>query len=643
MSFTFRPSIGKVSGLFSLYWMIERKLLAAGQSPMDFDDATSGNFWLKLFDKSDFPPRWQCGNWTDMHGWLHITSDLAIWGAYLAIPIVLFYLLRRRTDLPFPGVLWLFGAFFVASGFTHLLEAAMFWWPAYRAMGVAKAVTAIVSWATVFALIPAVPRILTLETPESRQLAAIVKSSSDAIVSKDIHRRISSWNGAAEHLYGYTAAEAIGQPLDILIPPERRQQWNQIWEDILQGRQPEPLETERLHKNGTRLHVSVTISPLRDSSGRVVGASAISHDVSQKKREEERLRLMIEASPAGTVMINQEGVIVQMNSRAEELFGYLREELIGVSVEALVPESGARHHPRLRSEFLQDPQPRPMGAGRDLFALRKDGTEIPVEIGLSPIETPEGTLVVAAIMDISERKKAEDVIRKRTAELERSNKELDQFAYAASHDLKAPLRAIDHLSRFLAEDLEDKLTPSTREELELLRSRVRRMDLLLDGLLEYSRVGRTGSELSQVNVTALVEGSFALMEEPGFQLEISTPLPTFLTVEVPLEQVFRNLIGNAIKHHKRSQGKVEISCRDRGEVFEFRVTDDGPGINPEYHEQIFEMFRTLKPRDELEGTGLGLSLCKKTVEFYGGKIWVVRSEPNKGTTIGFTWPKEMDL
>jgi PAS domain S-box-containing protein len=235
----------------------------------------------------------------------------------------------------------------------------------------------------------------------------------------------------------------------------------------------------------------------------------------------------------------------------------------------------------------------------------------------------------------------EDRVAERTQELERSNRELDRFAYVASHDLKAPLRAIDNLSTWLYQDAFDLLPTASQEHLQKLRGRVRRMERLLDDLLAYSRAGRVQHALQEVDCDALVRSVFDLLAPPtGFRLTVHDALPVIYTQRVPLETVLRNLMGNAIKHHHRSDGHIEVSARwlDAEEtIVEFSVRDDGPGMAAEYHERIFDLFQTLQPRDQVEGSGMGLAIVKKTVESVGGLISVDSTE-GIGACFRFTWP-----
>jgi signal transduction histidine kinase len=226
------------------------------------------------------------------------------------------------------------------------------------------------------------------------------------------------------------------------------------------------------------------------------------------------------------------------------------------------------------------------------------------------------------------------------AELRRSNADLDNFAYSASHDLKAPLRGIRSLAEWITEDVKDTASSETIENLGLLANRADRLDMLLQALLQYARVGRSGGPQEDIDSSRLTEEIAGyLAPADGFSVTSRGEIPIIRTDKAPLEQVLRNLIGNGLKHHDRKSGSVVVSAQDLGDKLEFRVEDDGPGIPAHFHQRIFQMFQTLRPRDEVDGSGMGLAIVKKSVEGHGGTIRVESSPPNRGSAFIFTWEK----
>jgi signal transduction histidine kinase len=245
------------------------------------------------------------------------------------------------------------------------------------------------------------------------------------------------------------------------------------------------------------------------------------------------------------------------------------------------------------------------------------------------------------VEDVTERHLMEEAIARHMHDLERSNRELDEFAYVASHDLKAPLQDVRNLSEWIREDSGDKLPETSGRHMALLVDRVRRMERLLDDLLDYSRAGRPGQASESVSLDDVAADVAAFFGPPnGFTIEHSGDVPTMWTPRAPLEQVLRNLVGNAIKHHDRAEGHITIAMKAAGDRVSVCVIDDGPGIPAEFHERVFRMFQTLRSRDEVEGSGMGLAIVRKTVEAYGGSVALESS--GRGTAISFTWPLRAD-
>jgi PAS domain S-box-containing protein len=243
------------------------------------------------------------------------------------------------------------------------------------------------------------------------------------------------------------------------------------------------------------------------------------------------------------------------------------------------------------------------------------------------------------ITDINDRKMAEESLKRTMADLAASRADLEQFAYIASHDLRAPLRAINNLVQWIEEDLEPHLEGDTHKNINLLKGRVKRMEKMIDDILEYARAGRLGVDLERVDTAEVLREIVDLLNPPeGFKVIISPRMPVFRTAKIPFQQVFSNLIDNAIKHHHSPRGRVVVSVIETRSFHEFTVSDDGPGIPEKHHAEIFRMFKTLKSRDQVEGTGVGLALVDKILERLGGEIRLL-SSPGHGCTFRVRWPK----
>lgn len=349
------------------------------------------------------------------------------------------------------------------------------------------------------------------------------------------------------------------------------------------------------------------------------------------QESEARFEAILEGTPNGVVMVDADGRMVFVNHEVERLFGYGRMELLGQPVERLLPERFAAGHPRLRRDAMHLLERREMGADRDLFARRRDGSEFPVVVGLNPVRRNGQSYVVASVVDISARKDAE-------RELKRSNDELQRFAYVASHDLQEPLRTVASYVQLLERRYGDRFDADGREFMAFVIDGARRMQRMVDDLLTLSRVGSHGVELVPVPADEVLDRAIddlkLALEESGATVTRG-PLPVVRGDARQLEQLFANLIGNALKFAGPSAPRIEVGARREGAEWVISVRDHGIGIEPQYFDRIFVIFQRLHGRDEYPGTGIGLAICKKIVERHGGRIWV-DSRPGEGATFHFT-------
>ena len=361
-------------------------------------------------------------------------------------------------------------------------------------------------------------------------LAAVVESSSEAVISKSLDGKIMSWNAGAERLFGYTAAEAIGRDAELIVPPDCADEERLIVAEIVEGRSIENFETVHVRKGGTRRHISLTVSPIRDADGAIVGTSKVAHD-------------------------------------------------------------------------------------------------------------------------ITDRKAAEAELLRHTLALERSNKDLDDFAYIASHDLREPLRGLSNNAKFLENDYTDKLDSNGVTRLRRMGYLTRRLDQLINDLLYFSRLGRQELAIQPTDMNAVIDDIASMMEttlkEQSVTIEIPRPLPTIVCDEPRVTEALRNLIANAVKYNDSSEKRIEIGCvgemaTARGiETQVFYVKDNGIGIEKEFHDEVFRIFKRLNDEDDAKkGTGVGLTFVRKIVERHGGRIWL-DSSPGAGTTFYFTLTRDV--
>ena len=516
-----------------------------------------------------------------------------------------------------------------------------------------------------------------------RWLAAIVESSDDAILSMDLSGRITSWNAAATRIFGYEIQEAVGHPVSLLAWPGEEERIEQFLESLRRGERVEHTEVSRKHKNGRKILVSLSLSPIVDSTGTIIGIAKIARDITERTEaatalESSRLRLnllteqeanaraetlaerkfreLIENAPDAILQVSPAGSIVIANRTAETMFGYAREELMGQKVDMLVPDAHRAAHPGHRKAFANAGLTRPMGLGLDLFAQRKDGSKFPVEISLSPMKTENGIHVTAVIRDVTERKLTEQRVRTlqesymteleaRHKEAERLNHLKSEFMASISHELRTPLHTIIGFAELLAEEGEGPLNPKQKRFLHHIHVDSEHLLGLINDVLDLSRIEAGGLHLrtEPVGLLKIIEESINAIQPYADSRSVTIRMGNDIDVSVMadsmrLRQILYNLLSNGAKFTQPG-GEVHVDAIVEENTVRITVSDTGLGIAPEECTRIFEKFYQvgLTPVGVREGTGLGLAICKQLVEMQKGTIWV-ESELGKGSKFHFTLP-----
>ncbi|MBW4649346.1 MAG: PAS domain S-box protein [Kastovskya adunca ATA6-11-RM4] len=497
----------------------------------------------------------------------------------------------------------------------------------------------------------------------------LVENFSEAVVACNANGKLTLFNRVAREWHGL-------DPLT--VPPE---QWTSLY-DLYEEDGVTPLATENIPlvrafqgesvrnaemaivaKGQPPRYILANGDPLFDDKGRKIGAVALMHDITERKRVQEALakalgeaetaraelqRVFLQAPAAIQTSRGPNHVIETSNP----LYGQLvnNREIKGKTAREAFPDLEGQGFFELLDRVYATGKAYVGKEMRAVFDRNGDGEleESFWNFVYQPLFDSENQVyglmthaveVTAQVRARQEVEKKAEALTQLTQALERSNQELEQFAYIASHDLKAPLRAIANLSEWLEEDLGDTLNEDSRQHLNLMRGRVHRMESLIDGILQYSRAGRLCHQTQTVDVDALLADVVELLDpSPEVAIVIQPGMPTFHTEKIPLEQIFMNLISNAIKYSYRPDVRIEIGSQEVGSYYQFSVADNGQGIAPEYHQKIWIIFQRLEARDKVEGTGIGLSVVKKIIESRGGRVWV-ESEVGAGATFYFTWPK----
>jgi PAS domain S-box-containing protein len=484
---------------------------------------------------------------------------------------------------------------------------------------------------------------LEIETPANSEerFRLLVDSVKDyAILMLDPVGLVTTWNKGAEFIKGYRSDEIVGQHFSRFYTHE----------DVVQGKPQNDLaiaaaegrfedEGWRLRKDGTPFWAEVVITPIYGNSGKLNGFSKVTRDVSNRQKAERKFKDLLEAAPDAIIIVNQMGDVVLVNAQTERLFGYARTELLGQKIELLLPPRFHAKHPAHRNQFFATPKVRPMGAGLELYGQRKDGTEFPIEISLSPLETEEGTLVSSSIRDITERKRHESTLQERNVQLQAAVNELDAFSYSVSHDLRAPLRAIDGYSQILLKQYGPTLPEEPRAYLQLVRDNSLQMGRLVDDLLAFSRLGRQPLGKQQVSTGNIVNQVLHNARQQALGRTVSVVignLPSISGDAALLKQVFTNLIDNAFKYTRlRDDAVVEIGSRKMDNELVFFVRDNGVGFDMQYASKLFDVFQRLHRAEDFEGTGVGLAIVQRIVQRHGGRVWA-EAAVDRGATFSFT-------
>jgi PAS domain S-box-containing protein len=600
-----------------------------------------------------------------------------------------------------------FGVFILACGATHFMEVWTLWTPVYWLSGAVKVVTAAASVVVAIVLPPLLPkslalirsaklseqrkleleaandllrqeitqrktaeeevrrlnanleetvRVRTMElaqiSPKAALAEAILKDSKYAVWTVDLGLSITSWNSAAERLFGYPAEEVLGRPASMLAPPERKAEAPEGMARMKQDKDLDSYETVRVRKDGALLYLYLMFSPIRNQLGGLQGASVLASDITEHRRAQEMFHLAVEAAPNAMIMTDAEGKMVLVNAQTEKLFGYTREELIGLEVEMLVPHQYRDEHAGYRRNFMHEQCARAMTDRPDLYGVRKDGSEFPVEIGLNPVKTDRGPLVFSAIVDITSRKQADTEIKRlnqdlerrvleRTVELTAANAELESFSYSVAHDLRAPLRQIAGFSKILMEEHGAEISGDTGRYLKRIQDGAHHMGNLVDDLLLLAKVSRQTLSRRSTPLDDLISSVLETLQPDCAGREIRweiDPLWTAHCDSALVAQAFVNLLSNAIKFTRfRAQAVIQIGqTRMNGQRVIF-VRDNGAGFDMAHAGKLFGVFQRLHKAAEFEGTGIGLANVQRIVHKHGGRIWA-EAAPDQGATFFLTLP-----
>ena len=484
----------------------------------------------------------------------------------------------------------------------------------------------------------------------AERLAAIVEHSDDAIIGKDLNGTITSWNAAAERLYGFTAQEAVGQPISMIVPSDRQAELKTIMERLVRGERVEHLETMRLKRDGTRIDVSLTVSPIKNAYGEVIGASKIARDIGQRKRAEEALRTS-EARKAAffrtaldcIISIDHEGRVLEFNPAAERTFGYREDEVVGKELASLIiPPAMREQHRRGLAHYLATGEGPVLNRRLEMIGVRSDGTELPVELTVTRILVDGPPVFTAHLRDITDRKQLENQLRQYIADLSEADRRKDEFLAMLAHELRNPLAAIGYSMQLLSAS-PDQLSLAT----EITQRQVRQLTHLIDDLLDVSRITTNRIQLRKEAVDAGVLVSRAVgsarpaIEERNHKLAVdiaNQEMPLFAD-PTRIEQVIVNLLTNAAKYTPEG-GDISVKAYPENEHVVIKVKDSGVGIPREMLTRVFELFMQVEPTlDRAQGgLGIGLTVVRHLTEMHGGTVSATSEGLGKGSEFSVHLP-----
>jgi two-component system sensor kinase FixL len=478
-------------------------------------------------------------------------------------------------------------------------------------------------------------------------LAAIATSANDAIIGKNLDGIILTWNDAASRLFGYSAAEMIGQSITKLIPPERLHEEADILEKMRRGRLFAHFDTERLTKDGQLVPVSLTISPIHDDDGAIIGVSKVVRDLSESQRitielrsREALLESILETVPDALVVANDRGVILSFSSAAQRMFGYSAAEMVGQTINHLMPPHDANAHDTYMKNYEVTGQRKIIGIGRVVLGQRKNGTQFPLELQIGEVRIAGSHLFTGFMHDLTEHQDRDRRLQELQAELIHMSRlsELGQMVSALSHEVNQPLTAIANYAAGLRRMVTDEKTPALRNAVEKVAEQADRARRIVLSLRALVRKESRQRQIEALEPLIRETSALALLGTAGrvnLHMQVRPDAGAAFIDRVQIQQVLLNLMRNAVEAMSESPvRRLSVDTSDAGELIAIRVSDSGPGLSAALREKLFQPFVTTKA----EGLGVGLSICRTIVEAHGGEL-VCEADDANGTTFSFTIPR----